>query len=158
MLEEVVHGRPGRDDVHGRRRVGDEPAHAAVDVGDVVGRHVQGVVDPAERPQGRLPPRRESLHRLRLAGQPVRGGIQVIRVADLAGETATTVLLLIDVLQEWPGVGRPGNDADLEQPAEILMLVHGCPSREFVRLYPSPLRGAPARVLPRRRARSHTGR
>jgi hypothetical protein len=46
----------------------------------------------------------------------------MVRVRDLAGESAAAVLLLVDVAQEWSGVRRARNDTDLGETSEILML------------------------------------
>src|SRR2546422_10075638 len=48
----------------------------------------------------------------------------MIAVGDLAREAAPAVLLLVDLADEGPGVGRAGDDPDLWRAAEILELLH----------------------------------
>ena len=48
----------------------------------------------------------------------------MVGVGDLAREAAPPVLLLVDVADEGTRVGRPGNDPDLRNSAEVLELFH----------------------------------
>src|SRR5947209_5957087 len=48
----------------------------------------------------------------------------MIAVGDLAREAAPAVLLLVELADEGPGVGRAGDDPDLWRAAEILELLH----------------------------------
>src|SRR5712691_1154909 len=129
MLEEVVHGRPGRRHVHGHRGVGDQPRHAAIDVAR--GRRLDGaerVMRAPHVPERRIPVGRPraALERHGLVGQPVVGRVEMIGVRHLAREAAASQLLLVDMAEERAGMRRPGDDAHFGDPAEVFEFLHGC--------------------------------
>ncbi len=152
VLEEVFHRRTRGRHIHRRRRVRDQLCHPAVGVGRVFGRHhPQREVGAPDRAQRRLPVGGEPVQHPRLVREPVRRRVQMIGVAHRPREAAPAVLLLVDVAEEGTGVGCPGNDPDLRNPAEVLELFHSAlppadwpdcisiPS-EFS-LAPNPIRG-----------------
>src|SRR5207237_2388348 len=79
------------------------------------------------RRERRFPRAREAIERARLGRQPVGRWVEMVRVRDLAGASATPVLLLVDVPKQRAGVRRAWNDADLGKASEVLVLVHAAP-------------------------------
>src|SRR5205823_12675667 len=88
---------------------------------------VSQLMQVADLPGRRFPRAREAIERARLGRQPVGRWVEMVRVRDLAGESATPVLLLVDVPKQRAGVRRAWNDADLGKASEVLILVHAAP-------------------------------
>src|SRR5262249_53078399 len=149
VLEEALHRRPRRRDVHRGRRVGHDAGHAPVHVTGRLGRrHAEHVVDPAQRPQRRLPRRRPGVQVTVLRGQPVGRGVQVIGVTHLAGESPPAVLLLVEVTEQRARVRGARNDADLGKAPKYSYFSTTASSWARFYAYRASKRSAPGRQAP----------
>mgnify|MGYP003694294351 CR=1 FL=1 len=128
MLEEVVHGRSGRRHVHGRRGIGHEPAHAAIDIAR--GRGLQTCRGRGERrrPDGAATPSAARSSRRRGAGSPRRASSSAGRDDRCGSPCRRSRRARAPARRRGGGAGphgRPRHDADLGNAAEVLELLHG---------------------------------